>query len=666
MTLGIKSEDVLVAKTPSPEKPGGHPPARAELPHILEEHRDWLATQGEAGAQANLSGSHLEAADLTDADLRNALLNKAVLTKAELLLADLRGSHLVQASLQDANLLGTKLQEADLQGANLGGATGLQSGQLAGANLYRAELPSPAILSQCLKDVAERARTATWLAFSTLLLNALACWRILTISDVQLFRNGPILPFSFARVLPVFPFCLFGPVAICGFYLGLHLYLQYFWEGAAGLPAILPDGRCVDTCLPLVFRWPVRAHFQWLRKKRRPLWALEAALSKLLLYGTVPASMLCFWGRYLTLQDLRGTMLHVLLVVGAFAAAMYFPVAVRKAFQGDLVRPEQNSNPKFARSCRFVPPGIGVLLILISIGTIFGVPHESATPERNATNFRAWAADVLWSAGYSPTAQVSETEVSTKLGRWQDSPEGLALVQGAQLSRLQLRYLQGYGAFFAKARLAQTDLRHADLTGADLREANLREADLRYAVLDGANLWHAVLQQASLQSANFIRADLRQANVSRASLMGALLLDAKLDGANLYGSDLRGAQLQRTNLQQADLREANLEGADLSMASLRDAYLSSAKMAGARLAGAQLAQAFLAQTDLRKADLTGANLQGAVLSGAELAEARLGGADLRGVAGLTARQLCSAADTRQVQLDEALQRETELQCGTNH
>jgi uncharacterized protein YjbI with pentapeptide repeats len=69
---------------------------------------------------------------------------------------------------------------------------------------------------------------------------------------------------------------------------------------------------------------------------------------------------------------------------------------------------------------------------------------------------------------------------------------------------------------------------------------------------------------------------------------------------------------------------------------------------------------------LRKADLRGAGLQGAILNGANLTGADLQEVDLRGALGVTALQICSAVSIRQIQLDDALQRDVESQCGLNH
>src|SRR4029077_7290576 len=374
-----------------------------------------------------------------------------------------------------------------------------------------------------------------------------------TTPDSQLVKNSSALPFSSLQsTLPFIPFYLFGPIVILGLYLWFHLHMQRLWDGIAQLPAIFPDGRRLDACLPWFARWSARSHFRWLRNSQSPLAFLEAAIAILLLYWVAPATVLLFWGRYLTLDDLRGTTLHILLVVGAIAAAMNFPRLAGRAFATDgarLSQAEKISKKRIAMILRGVPPGIGALLSLLSIGTFLGVPHDyRPAADSPGLGMKAWAADVLWTVGYNPFAQLTEADVSSKPPGWTGREDEIALVNGANLNGLSLRYIQAYGAFLVKAHLWRTDLRNAYLSEADLREANLRQVDLRFAVLDRAKLMRAALPEANLQNPNLDRANLSDANLSFAELSGATLLDATLDGANLYKSDLSAASLQRASL----------------------------------------------------------------------------------------------------------------------
>jgi len=667
--------DAATARTSTtpPPKPhaGVNLPPQSILSELLQQHRAWLESSGEAGHQADLSGANLEGMDLTDADLRKALLNKTNLQGADLLLADLREASLLQANLQEANLLGTRLQEAGLQGAQCTGAKGLLSSQLAGANLSGAAPPESTSAFEGLRHVRAVSRRACWLLLSMVLLNALACLRIATASDTQLLQNASALPFSvLPRAVPIVAFHLFGPILLLALYVCFHLYLQRLWDAAGVLPAIFPDGGRLDASLPWFSTWCARDGFQWLRGKKTAISMLEYGISLLLLYWIVPATLLFFWGRYLVMQDLRGSLLHTLLIVAASAAALYFPRAAGKSFKAELTSAQGaeaagNIRPARARISTLI--GIGCVLALLSVGTILGEPHDAGpNPAQRSLDIRRWAAHVFWLAGYSPYAEISGSNISKRPSDWTGGEEELAGVTGARLDRLTGRYLQGYGAFLAKAHLWQADLSNAQLSEADLREANLRQAILRSAILDGAKLNRTMLQQADLAKANLTGADLREANASFASLAGAVFLEARLDGAILYKSDLHDAVFKRASLEKTDLRETNLQGSDLSLANLREAYLDSAKLTGAKLSQAQFVRAIMMDTDLRGADLSGATLQGAVLRGAALDGANLEGADLRGATGLNAGQLCAAGNLRQVQLDEGLARDLEERCSINH
>jgi uncharacterized protein YjbI with pentapeptide repeats len=364
---------------------------------------------------------------------------------------------------------------------------------------------------------------------------------------------------------------------------------------------------------------------------------------------------------------LRGTTLHILLVAGAVAAAMNFPRMAGKAFGPNTSR--LSTEQKYLRRrtlivLRAVPPGFGLILFLLSIGTFAGVPHDyRVVAQSSAPGIRAWAPDILWTFGYNPFGQLTEADVSTKPPGWAGRDEEFASVKGANLNRLRLRYIQAYGAFLVNAHLWRTDLRNAYLSEADLRGANLRQVDLRFAVLDRAKLARAALPEADLRNANLDRADLHDANLSFAVLSEATLLDTTLDAANLYKSDLHSASLQRASLKRADLREANLENSNLTMANLSESYLISTNLSNAHMKNADFSKAILTDADMRKSDLSGALLQGAVLRGTDLGGANLRGADLRGAEGLTATQVCSAANLRGTQMDETLLQDVAGLCG---
>jgi len=638
-----------------------------ELAHILDQHEKWVESHGQEGVQADLSHSDLGGADLTGVNLQGALLRKTNLKEADLLLADLQAACLMQADFQGANLLGTELREANLQGATLEGATGLLVGKLAGTNLFGAVLPKPICEFGGLQFVSRTSKNALRFFVTLLLLSALACSIIATTRDLELLKNSASLPLPYiGDAIPMLGFYLFMPVLLFGFYLCFHFYLQRLWDGLAELPAIFPDGRPLDRMASWLFMGMARSHFKWLRENRSALCLVETRVATLLLYWVVPTTLVLFWLRYLTRQDLHGTMLQVLLVVAAIAAAIFLPDLTEITLRADF----QEHSKKAARRARFyrraaIPLGVGLILSFLSVGTIHGIPHDGGrATELKATDIRRWAAGALWLFGYNPYADLTERDISSKPKNWTGREEELAFVKVARLNGFSLRYAEAYRTFLVNAQLWKSDLEGANLSEADLRGANLRQANLRSAVLDRAILTRASLQEACLEKANLTRAGLREADLSFASLVGAVLIDARLEGANLYRANLHGAQLLRSNLEKADLREASLEDAKLNSADLGSADLWQARLSGGGLRDAQLQHAILIEADLRRTDLRGADLQGAILRGADLSGANLGGADLREARGLNAGQICSAMDRRGALLDESLQHQVDSQCGT--
>ncbi len=123
---------------------------------VLEEHLQWLRTEGQAGRKADLSNADLRQAELSRVDLRQADLRGADLRGASfatefqsqgdrpgvnLSQADLREANLAEAYLIDVDLSGANLAQANLSGAHLTKAN-LGEADLSGANLSDADLIS--------------------------------------------------------------------------------------------------------------------------------------------------------------------------------------------------------------------------------------------------------------------------------------------------------------------------------------------------------------------------------------------------------------------------------------------------------------------------------------------------------------------------------------------
>lgn len=637
-----------------------------ELAEILDQHREWVESGGDSGRRADLCGAILENADLTGVNLQGASLHKANLRGADLSMANLQGASLIQANLEEANLLGTELSGANLMGASLLGADGLWVGRLGRTNLLGAVLPDAAFDIDGTKAAAQATQTARWFYLLLLGVGAIAFSMLLATTDVKMLLDSSAIPIAlFGNALPMSGFFLGGPILLFGLYLRFHFLLFRLWGNVAALPAVFPNGQTLEQTGSWFLMRLAQSSFQTEKETRSPLFRVERAASALLAYWVVPAVLLFFWSRYLTRQDLRGTLMHVSVFTASVIVAICFPLIVARVLRPGEFRLRTPGHLLRVISSALIFSGIlGVALTLISIGVIRGVSRDSRrAPDLSPEDVRRWGAEALWLVGYSPYADLNEARISSRTAASTANEEPAGQGSGARLNHASLRYAQAYRAEFANARLWKADLEGAYLSEADLRGANLREAQLHWAALDRIRASHASLVGADARKSNLAVADLRDADLSFAQLEDAILSQAKLARATVYGANLKRALLARANLEKADLRDANLEGATLALADLHEADLSSAKLAGARMTDAQLKGTILLEADLRRVDFHGAVLQGALLREALLEGASLDAADLRGALGLTAAQVCSATKWRSAQMDESLLHEVEARCG---
>ena len=637
-----------------------------DLAAILDQHKIWVESGGESGSRADLSGVNLAQADLTGINLQSAVLNKANLRGADLSLANLRGASLVQADLRDTNLLGTELRGANLMGATLYGAEGLWVGRLGGTNLFDAVLPEAVATFNGAKAIAQATRFARWIY--TLILGGCAVCTVLIVfsSDTRLVLNGSAIPIArLSNIIPMSGFYLGAPIFIVLFYLRFHFTLLRLWGNMAALPAVFIDGNTPEKDGPWFLMSLVRRHFRWQRDHRSPQGMIETVLAMLLAYWLAPATLFLFWLRYLVRQDLRGTLLHVLLIAVSVAAASCLPTIVSRVLRpGDLHRARTRSVIPVALSTLRVTLLTGFGLTLLSFGVVRGMPGDkSIVPEMAASDIRRWASEALQFVGYRPYADVTEALFSPLPKNSDYSDQGITTIRGVRMNQVNLRYARAYHTWLVNARLWRANLQGAYLSESDLRGANLREARLHNAVLDRIQGQRANFVSADARNTNFSGADLRGADLSYGILENALLSNAKLNGASMYAVDLREAQMLRADLSRVDLRDAKLEKAMLSLANLENADFSAAKLGEANLMGAQFKDGIFLEADFRKADLRGAVVTGAVVRDARFDGANLEGADLRGAIGLGADQVCSAQHWRAAQLDPDVLEATQARCG---
>jgi len=640
-----------------------------DLAEILDQHKIWVESGGESGLKADLCGVNLAKADLTGVNLQGAHLHRSNLAGADLSMANLRGASLVRSNLQNSNLLGTELRGANLMGANLYGAEGLWMGRLGGTNLFDAVLPESISAVDSSKAIGDATKIARWFYFLTVGASLICGLLIAFTSDVRLLLNSSAFPtIRLGNLLPMTGLYLGGPLVLLALSLRFHFLLLRLWGSMAALPAVFPDGQTLEKDGPWYLMGLVRRHFRWQGESRSAMTAFETALSTVLAYWIVPATMFFFWLRYLPRQDFRGTLLHVFLITMSVATATSVPFVVSRVLRpGDLHMPKSKNILRMILGTTRAALATGVILFVISLGVNRGLPSDhNAAAEESPSDPRRWAALVFQSVGYRPYADLTEATLSVPPPAGQEwTDETVEQIAGAKLNQMNLRFARGYRAFLINAKLWRADLEGAYLSEADLRGANLREALLRSAILDRAQLTHAVLVSAKATGANLSASDLRFADLSYGTFENAVVSNAKVSGASLYAVNLRNAQLLRTDLSRTDMRDTKLEHAVLSFANLEQADLSSAKLGEANLTGAHLKGTILLDADLKKSDLRGAYMTGAILRGVELDDANLAGADLRGAVGITALQVCSASHGRAALMDLDLAAEVQLRCASS-
>jgi uncharacterized protein YjbI with pentapeptide repeats len=669
--VGSEATASLDRKQPdAPRVPA--PPRDWVFEEKLAEHHEWLESRGASGRKADFAGAELAGTELIGVNFRFADMHNANLKDADLLLADLRDACLIRTNLEEACLVGANLEGANLEGARLDTAMGLVPRQVAGANLRDASLPLQITEFPAMAEFT-RASLLVYRYFVAAAATMAICWLMLwRTKDIQLVTDSAVFPFLHSRAaaaaFPTAQIFLLAPLVLFALYAVFHFHLQSLCDATLELPAVFPDGRALgDKEKPIVLGL-LRAHFRWIQHDNSSRLLAEKAISVVVAYWMAPITLLLFWARYLTVHDIHGTVLHVLLTGIAAGLALHAVTKIGRPSE-NWATGKQQWMADFVEKLRSVNiPKAGAwtagVLLLLSTGVFLGAPHDkSRAPQYAATNMRRWVPDLLWAFGYDPYADLTEAEVSRRPTNWTGADDQLGWVSGPRLNGVKLRYAQAYGAFFVNAHLLRANLQGAFLSDADFRGADLGEAKLRFATLDSTRLNSANLNRANIEGADLSRADLRSANLSYALLNNATLVDARLDGASLYDSQMMSATLTRANLEAADLRGSALNAARLAHADLRHALLWSTRLPGADMQGAQLREAILIGADLRGVDLRGAQFQGTVLSEADMSGTNLDGADLRGAGGLTANQVCSAKSRRGALLDATLATQVGAQCG---
>ncbi|XP_072025798.1 BTB/POZ domain-containing protein KCTD9-like [Amphiura filiformis] len=150
-----------------------------------------------------------------------------------------------------------------------------------------------------------------------------------------------------------------------------------------------------------------------------------------------------------------------------------------------------------------------------------------------------------------------------------------------------------------------------NFAGADLSKLDLRFINFKMANLSGANLTLANLSYCSLE-----RANLSGANMDGANLQGVKMVLANLEGASLRNCNFEDpcgskANLEGVNMKGVNLEDSQMTGVNLRVATLKNANLKNSNLRWAVLAGTDLENCNLTGSDLQDANLRGANVKNA-------------------------------------------------------
>lgn len=518
-----------------------------------EESAEPVSSADQLKKQYADGGRHFTGAKLANVDLSGSDLRNANLTDADLTGINLEHADLSDANLQGATLLRGKLRDANLENADLSRAVGLLPAQLAGTNLAGARLPEKFGDFDGLRVVEEESKNARTLFFGTLLSCVYGWLTIASTSDVLLLTNSASSPLPIIGAsIPIVSFYVVGPLILLLLYIYLHLHLQRLWERLADLPAVFPDGRSLGKrAYPWLLTGLVYSYNPYLKDRRPPLSRLQSAVSLLIAWWLMPLTIALFWLRYLRRHDWIGTVLHIVVLVGAIAAGVILYRLAVSTLRGQRRNPVPLKN-LFTQTATFVRALwialLAAMIYILSLGAIEGVPpeYEIAGGEKSLiqadvtpTDVRRWVPRLLQALGNKSFADLREVDVSTRLQNWKGQEEDeLTMVKRGRLRGANLRFADATRGFLVGA-----DLSRANLQGSYLFHANLRRAELTWA-----DLKESFAYEADLQGANLQNADLRGVDFTGANLSGANLKGARLDNANLENSNLNKTNLSGTSL----------------------------------------------------------------------------------------------------------------------
>jgi uncharacterized protein YjbI with pentapeptide repeats len=347
-------------------------------------------------------------------------------------------------------------------------------------------------LTKNLESLDARAQSAGRVVVSLMVAGATVVLYAWSASDAALITNLPATnnPLS-ALEVSFLTFGLVVPIAMLGVYLHLQVQLQRFWECAARLPRVLPDGLPTALRLP----WPgagiVGAAARWPTTPAAPLGGLQFALEVVSLWYFVPGVMVFIWGRYLVCHVWWLGLVHSALAAVSLVSAWSLQRLAGATIAGSsaplwVIPGLHQQTPAIFRvrsiGQRADLPTSARHGIVIFFGVVLLMGVSSISTEV-----------IGWPRANLRDAQISVLPADLHLKDLGDGPqpERREQIRTAKLPFHDLRHADAQRAVFVGADLRGALLSGADLGGADLRWADLSGADLSGAILRGADLRHA-------------------------------------------------------------------------------------------------------------------------------------------------------------------------------
>jgi uncharacterized protein YjbI with pentapeptide repeats len=502
---------------------------------------------------------------------------------------DLSGCGFRRAMLRYASFVGARLDEtdfrdADLTGADFRSAIGLTSDAIAGADLTGARFDE-SLAKLWSTDTITDLGAKTYPLFVAILGGCL--YTLLTIGatrDASLITGGGTLSLPLLQVsVSTVGFYFLAPLLLAALHIFLITKLLRLFELFANLPAVFPNGQASASVTTV---WPGDGFIRGTspHRARGFLTVVEYLVSVVAIWCVVPATVTAVWAMYLRLHHLRGSAMHVALMLLTLVVSVVSFRHARRRLKGVrststlvelLWQPRMYAGAAVTAALFLL--GIAFNTLAIEAGPPGSVEKTTLSPLYKITTT---IVDLLT---VRTAVDISNAQLSVRPAEWKDLeidatviPDDALLrqirsnivdIHAPDLGARDLRFANFYQTFIVNGNFEQARLDRAFFRYADARGAKFGGAQAELADFSGAKI-HLAELTGTFSRADFSDADLRGADLSGGHFEEASFHGANLRGANLSDADFRGADLREAHLDGANLERVNFFAADLRKASL--------------------------------------------------------------------------------------------------